>query len=184
MRYYRMLDDLTGERWFIGEFKFKEGESVWNFVASGIKDSLSYIPKAEITHKGKAVNITFGDFDIFVVDEKARNCFSSEEVQFFSIQISHRDYSLKKYFIMTIINELACLDESLSEFDVYDKNDEIRPDLAGQYKTVYKMIVDKSKTNGLDIFRIKNYNVAVIVSENLKNKLEQHLITGVKFKEV
>jgi hypothetical protein len=179
-----MLDDLGTGRWMIGDFQFYYGDSEWSFSRSGIREVLKYIPSAKITSVGNQVNITYADFDVIVVDEAAKACFSTKEVQFFPIQISNLKSKNSNYFIMTIVNEVDCLDERLSEYDIYEESNEIRPDLAGNYKTVYKMVIDSTRTRGLNIFRISKYDTAIIVSENLKKNISELQINGVKFKEV
>lgn len=186
MKYFRILDDLNSDRWYLGDLQLKGDESVWSFVGTGEKESMSYIPKMEIVDTGKPVNFTFGEFDIIIVDEKTKQLFPQDEVQFFPVEIilTQGIHKPEKYYIMTIINEIDCLDKNLSSFDVYAKDDPIRPDLAGNYKTVYEMVIDKNKENKKSIFRLKNYNVAVIINEALKDKLEQASIKGIKYKEV
>jgi hypothetical protein len=85
---------------------------------------------------------------------------------------------------MIIKRELECVDEQRSDFDVWEENGEIRPDKAGQVKTFYKLIVDPRLIQEEDIFRVKNYNVAVIISERLKREFEANDVKGPKYQPV
>jgi hypothetical protein len=144
---------------------------------------MNYIPKVDITSSGVRTKLTFADFEVLVIDNKYVDLFSKEQVQLFPVEITN-DNIENSYSILTIINEVECIDENKSKFDIYDEHDEIRPDLAGNYKTVYTLKINKAKVKGFDILRIKKYDVAIIVSERLKLKLEQNYVTGIKFKEV
>jgi hypothetical protein len=182
MKYYRLLDNLD-DRWFLKAPDFKEGKSIWDFVTIGQVSELPYIPKAKIRDKGRRVNITFADFDLLIVDSLAKAIFHDTDVQFHPILVEDNNKS-QDYSIMTIIHGFDCLNEELSSFDKYEQHDEIRPDLAGNYKTIYKMKIDPKKVGDCDIFRLSKYEVAIIVSEKLKNKLVKEKISGVKFREV
>jgi hypothetical protein len=182
MKYYRLLDNLN-DRWFLKAPDFKDGQSIWDFVTFGRISKLPYVPEVKIRNKGRRVNITFADFELLIVDSLAKSIFPDIDVQFHPVSIE--DNNIKQdYSIMTLVRGLDCLNEEVSVFDIYEENDEIRPDLAGKYKTIYKMKLDPEKVGGCDIFRLLKYEVAIIVSENLKNRLVQEKISGVKFKEV
>jgi|SRR5579859_326454 len=182
MKYYRMCDDLD-DRWAIGHFEFEKGDNVWTFTKAGAKPALGYSPKAWIREHGRKVNITYGDFEVLIVDDCAKDCFSSEEALFFPIEIADMTDKSKNYYIMHILREVECVDLELSKYDLWEVNNPIRPDKAGQFKTIYKLVVDTGRKIEWNIFRIKRYDVAIVVSETLKEKLEKKSISGVKFKE-
>lgn len=183
MKYYKLCDDLEG-RWAIGHFEFNEGDNVWTFTKAGTKDALRYVPKAWIREHGRRVNITYGDFDVLIVDNYAKDCFSPQEALFFPIEIADRPDRSVNYYIMKILHEVECVDLELSEYDLWEVNNPIRPDKAGSFKAIYKLVVDTSRDIEWNIFRIKRFNIEIVVSEMLKEKLEKKSITGVKFKEV
>lgn len=83
---------------------------------------------------------------------------------------------------MNILNEVDCLDENFSEFDKFTIDDEVRPDLAGKYKSINKMVLKRDKIPKFGIFRLGKYSVAVIVNESIKNAFEKNGITGIKFR--
>jgi hypothetical protein len=77
------------------------------------------------------------------------------------------------------------VDESKSEFLKFEINDPVRPDKAGHYRRITKLIIDESKIEkDVEIFRLKKFNVTVIINENLKTKLQNNNIKGIKFREV
>lgn len=183
MKYYRMCDDLES-RWAIGHFEFKDGDNVWTFTKAGPKDALGYMPKSWIREHGRKVNITYGDFDVLIVDDCVKDCFSQEEALFFPIELIDLPDRSMNYYIMKIVHEVECVDLAESAYDLWEVNNPIRPDKAGNFKAINKLVVDASINIEWNIFRVKRYNIEIIVSEALKKKLENVSVTGVKFKEV
>lgn len=59
-----------------------------------------------------------------------------------------------------------------------------QPERVGEYRLVSGMRIDPTKVGDAHIFRPWGYNVALIVSEDLKNAMEAVGITGTKFEPV
>jgi hypothetical protein len=108
--------------------------------------------------------------------------FDPKEVGFAPLKIMNRDK--QDLFLIQIKNIVECVDESKSIFKKFHKNHPVRPDMAGTYEYFEKLVIDKSKTKGHHIFRIKNYEIWVIVSEKIKNEFNRLNIQGAKFVEV
>lgn len=182
MKYFTLNDDLAN-RWAIGHFEFQNGDNVWTFTQAGNKEPLDYLLKAWIREKGIRVNITYGDFDVLVVDDYAKDCFSADEALFFPIEIVDLTDRSRNYYIMKILHEVECVDLELSKYELWEVNNPIRPDKAGNFKAIYKLVIDGRRKIEQEIFRIKRYDIKIVVSETLKQKLEKKLITGVEFRE-
>ena len=76
------------------------------------------------------------------------------------------------------------MDESKSVFEKWQADDPVRPDLAGQYKGIYKLYIDPNRVKQNTIFRLGKSDDIIIINENFKNHFEKSGITGIKFKEV
>ncbi len=85
---------------------------------------------------------------------------------------------------MLIENKVDCVDEKRSEFKKFETNDPIRLDKAWQYKSFFKLVIDKSKTAETPIFRLAGFNVAIIVRDDVKRALEAASVTGTVMSEV
>jgi len=83
-----------------------------------------------------------------------------------------------------IRNAVQCIDEANAVFDTYDTNDPVRPDLGGQIRTIYTLVLDKSKISSEGIFRLGGYPSMIIIREDLMLKMKELKTTGVKFKKV
>ena len=109
--------------------------------------------------------------------------FNEEEIQFIPIKING-NLIIDSYYLAVTKKGVDCVDESKSLFDKWKEDDSVRPDKAGEYKTIYKLMIDPEKIQGAHFFRIKKYDVAIIISEKLKHKMEEKHIKGIKFKKV
>ena len=67
---------------------------------------------------------------------------------------------------------------------VFEVNDSVRPDKAGDYRGFFKMVVNPDKCAGFNIFRIKGFSIAIVVSAEVKQKLESAGVSGAQFKRV
>ena len=83
---------------------------------------------------------------------------------------------------MIVQNTFDCIDEAQSKFEKFKENDKIQPDKAGEYIAFYSMKINKMKINNEDIFRIKKFEIAIIVSERIANKIKK--LSGVVLTEV
>ncbi|MFN0292429.1 imm11 family protein [Pedobacter helvus] len=185
MNYYRILDDFESipDRWYLGKVSSGNEIDIWKYV--GIGD-------VEVSHedlwvdvkKGRTpIDFTFCDFDLLVVNEKVKELLSPEEIQFIPIKING-NLIIDSYYLAVTKKGVDCVDESKSLFDKWKEDDSVRPDKAGEYKTIYKLMIDPEKIQGEHFFRIKKYDVAIIISEKLKQKMEEKHIKGIKFKKV
>jgi hypothetical protein len=88
---------------------------------------------------------------------------------------------------MVVLNSLRvvrCLDEGRSEFIKWTEDDH-RADLAGQYRQVTKLVLERSAIPvDAHFFRIDGWLVALVVSEVVKDAMERVGCFGAKFIEV
>jgi len=182
MKYYRILDDLdVPNRWLLGEINFQSMQEMWNYTRSGEVFPSQNELVVNIKKKGSPIDFTFADFDVIIINEKLSKLLNLNEVQLIPIKIDRNE---NNHFLMVTKLEFDCVDEQNSEFLKYEIDDIARPDLVGDYRNFFKLIIDPILVNESNIFRVKKYDVAIIVSEKLKNVFEKNYIRGIKFKEV
>ena len=189
MNYYRILDNLymPKNRWFLGEIITVKNVRPLEFLVA--KDNISNLLNLKISinirEQGIPNNITFTQDDIIVIDEKAAIVFRQiENVELIPVKINNSPSGLK-YYILFIKEEIECVDEKNSVFDKWELNNDIRPDLQGNYKTIYKLKLLNEKINkNQSIFRIKKYDIAVGINEDLKNSLEKNNIVGLTYEKL
>jgi hypothetical protein len=76
-----------------------------------------------------------------------------------------------QYFILNVIARLPCVDEYRSAVVKWTADD-ARPDKIGHYRMISDLTIDAERVRGHHMFRIDDWEVALIVSEELKNALE------------
>lgn len=185
MNYYRLMDNLTypENRWFLGSINFPNEWDFWNYIRIGLVKQPEFELKISLRKRGQPIDITMADFELLVVQERVINYFQDEEVQFIKVHLdSDTNIDPRKLYLMCILQEIDCVDERKSIFDKWEEGNEIRPDLSGDYKTFYKLVVDPLKIGNTNIFRLKKYGSIIIISELLKNVFESNLVTGVQYK--
>ena len=182
MKYYRLLDNLEiDDRWFIGELENIEWD-FWQYLYAKPLDEKPNKPIAiELQEKGSSLDFTYAAFEIPIVNQKVKELFSEKDVNFYPV--ANKAFK-ENYFLMHILNEVECVDEENSTFDKFEENDPVRPDKAGSYSVVYKLKIRKDIEYKNEIFRIRHYDVAVIVSERIKSEFEKLDLKGVVFEEV
>ena len=180
MDYYRLNTDIYfPNRWFLGDIIKVKDE--WAFMQGRPVDEKKFKNlKVEVYEKGASMDFTeTSAFIAPIVSEKFAACLSEymDEVQLIPVKVPK---SKEQYFIMVVKNKIDCVDESKSIFSKFEKDDSVRPDLAGEYR---EMGVLKIKTTVVDkaIFRLDKFNVYIIINGEVKSKLEKAKVTGARF---
>lgn len=131
--------------------------------------SLRYLPQLYdfveviVRHDGIVTDFMFSHSGLPIVSEDLCNIFHNNEVIATPVKFINNKIN-KKFVAISTLNSIDCVDENNSEFDVWEKNNSIRPDKAGEYKSFYKLIIDPTKCNGYNIFRVQGFSPALIVN--------------------
>ncbi|GEN09638.1 hypothetical protein SAMN05443572_109290 [Myxococcus fulvus] len=88
------------------------------------------------------------------------------------------------FFVVNATKAVDCIDEAQCLEIQHDDEDDSIPEFEGQYRWIYGLRIDPSKTEGAHVFRLKKFLVALIVSEEIKDALEQVGNLGVSFERV
>ena len=88
------------------------------------------------------------------------------------------------YEILNVVATADCLDETRSEFSKFTVDDSVRPDRAGDYSAVARLRIDPRRTDGHGIFRVRRWEIALVVSDEVKKAMERFDHLGVVFEPV
>jgi hypothetical protein len=190
MKYYRLIDNLhePDDRWFLKSLNVVDENkiSVWKFLSPAKLNFLhAEALKITVREKGKAIDFTFADFEVLIVNEEVAFFLNDDECQLLPVEVE----GVKNghlYFVAVLLNSVDCLDEARSLFQKWQSDDAIRPDLAGDYKSISKLVVDPANIDpdNNTIFRLKKSDNIIIVNEMLKKQLEENYISGIRFLDV
>ncbi len=84
------------------------------------------------------------------------------------------------YEILNILTMLKCLDYEHTKIEYYTDKDSI-PELVGQIEAIWNITIKPEIAEGHHIFRLAEWWVIIVVSEDLKRALEEKGFTGMKF---
>jgi hypothetical protein len=186
MKYYRLLDDINfNGRWYLGEII--DTDDNWQFTIGQKVNELSFDGDLHIDlyKDGKAMDYTTNEaYSVPIVSEQIKLELSSiNGLQFIPVKVNGKEV-VGSYYVMIVTKKKSCVNEELSEFGKFVENDPIRPDKAGHYSWFTKLIIDPALATGEDIFRIDKAELYLVVSERVKEAMENINATGTKFIEV
>lgn len=134
---------------------------------------------------GEVRTLTVGHADQTpIADEQAASVFrrlAPDDVQLFSVDIQGTS---GRFYIVNAAKSFECVDERNSrEVQKYTPGGAV-PERVGEYRSITGLRIDTSRIDNARVFRPKGWEVALIVSEEIKNALEQIGNLGVHFERV
>ncbi|MBZ4407850.1 hypothetical protein OWM54_13930 [Myxococcus sp. MISCRS1] len=140
--------------------------------------------KARISHPGQKRTFLFaGVEETPLGHEEIADVFRTlapDDVQLFPVSIEGES---DRSFVVNAIKAVDAIDEARCA-EVQHYREGTFPEFAGQYRWIYGLRIDPSKTEGAQVFRLKKFKVALVVSEDIKNALEGVGNLGVSFERV
>jgi len=176
------VDDVhIVNRWHLGEISQGGAASLelWNGTPIQSKMSLT----VTVDRPGRPLDFSLTSFAAPVA-RKALGCavgpIAGADLQRLPIVIDgHEDYEA-----LNAVRVIDCLNEDESEFTKWTRKDH-RPDLAGQYRMVTKLKIDTRRIppDG-QFFRVERWRIALIVSQAIRNAMEEAGCFGALFQDV
>jgi hypothetical protein len=123
-----------------------------------------------------------GDFP--VVTEKVASTLAElapGDVQLYPAEVDTRP---EPYFLVNVARQVKCIDDAACAEVSYWEPEDNRPDLLGQYRSVFGMRIDPSQVGDAKVFRPWGYTGSLLVAEDVKEALERTGATGLDFREV
>jgi len=184
MKYFDLFDNVyIPGRWHLGEVLAQDGSEP-DLEGGRWFDGPGPLV-TEVTDEGRALDYCITSFNVPVASVRLANAVSAvarSDVQCIPVMVPGQAGMM---MVLNSVRVIRCLDETRSEFSKFTKDDRVRPDLAGQYKSVPKLIVDpKAIPPDAHFFRIEDWFVTLIVSEAVKDAMERVGCVGAKFTDV
>ncbi len=185
MKLFRLLADPNATtRWHLRA----PVNAVGNEVDSRLfTQGTAAAPNLQLTiplrRRGDQVDFNFGDFDM-VVTPAALNAelekLSGLAIQRIPVVIESSD---RKFEILNVVDQVRCIDEAHSQFTRWTAADG-RSDRTGEYRMITRLRLDDQAASGHHLFRVAEWPVALIASEQVKALLENRETTGLMFEPV
>ncbi|MBZ4399165.1 imm11 family protein [Myxococcus sp. AS-1-15] len=187
VRYFRLNEDVRAGYWYLGDPQDAQGHEIedpYVFTAGQpvrVEGRLSM----PINEPGKALDFCIaGTGAVPVVHIKMASLFAElapDDVQLIPVDIQGKP---DQYLILVVTKRFRCIDDEASEEVRYWLPEHGQPDRVGDYKSVMGLRIDPSKVGDAKIFRTEGWDIALIVSEDIKEALERLKPTGAKFTPV
>lgn len=185
-RYFELTDDMDfPQRWHLRTPVTEHGGKVdpWLFF-DGQRLELQGQIRFPVKPAGYPFDFTLASFSIPVVNRRGVEVFERlglQEVQFLPAQVE--GYA-EPSFILNTLRVIRCIDDARCGEARHWMPEDGQPEKVGQYHVVSGLRIDPTKVGTTHIFRTWGWTVALIVSEELKQALEQAGLTGPVFTEV
>jgi hypothetical protein len=174
MNYFRICTDDKSfpNRWFLDEPCANGGKSLDAREFTYGRPYNGPVPVTlPIQQSGRPVAFNLAAFDMPVVIREIGDIFrriASADVQLFPVTVPA---NIRGYEVLNAARSELCLDEELSGVTKWGPDDG-RPDKIGQYHHMSSLVIDPLRTNNRHVFRIRGWEVALIVSDFIRQAIE------------
>ncbi|PTL75610.1 hypothetical protein DAT35_54010 [Vitiosangium sp. GDMCC 1.1324] len=156
----------------------------WQFF-SGHPIDLVGTPRISLAAPGRALDFSFTTLSIPLVHGRIVPIFESlglqQQVQLIPSEVVGLT---EPYFIVNVLRVIPCIDDARCERVEYWRPEDGAPDRVGDYRLVRGLRIDPYQVGDADIFRPRGWSSVLLVSDRLKQALEDHQVGGIRFTEV
>ncbi len=181
--YFELWDDVeVPGRWYLRTPENKNGWVNPNlFTVGGGPVKVEGPLVVRRRQAGVPLDYTMATSGMPVASERAARVFAkvaADDVQLIQVTVEgHRE----PYFIVQALDAIDCVDEARSSGIQYWTEADERPEMLGDYKAVDVLRIDPARVAGHHFFRVKRWEVALIVSAHLRAELERAKLVGLDF---
>ncbi|MCP3100591.1 hypothetical protein LZ198_17105 [Myxococcus sp. K15C18031901] len=186
-RYFRLDEEVLSENWYLGTPVDSQGRELENMreFTSGqrVQSYRRMTVPIDETGRRREFNMA-GAGRTVVVNVRVATLFAElapDDVQLLPVAVQG---SPDEYQILVATKLIRCIDDAATEEVLYWKPEDERPDKLGEYRSVYGMRIDPTKVGRAKVFRTWGWDIALIVSDDIKRALEDAHVTGTRFEEV
>ncbi|MFP2925015.1 imm11 family protein [Pyxidicoccus sp. 3LG] len=186
-RYFRLTKDMQARGWDLGDPLDEHGQEVddpWMFRA-GRPVRVSGRLAIPVEGAGRRMDFMTAGIGVTpVVHARVASLFAElapSDVEFLPVDIQRCP---DPYLIMVATKLIRCIDDKASREVQYWKPEDERPDKLGQYRAVSGLRIDAAKVGDARVFRTWGWDIALIVSEDIKLAFKRAKVTGAEFTEV
>ncbi|HZI13235.1 MAG TPA: DUF1629 domain-containing protein [Myxococcus sp.] len=186
-RYFDLADDVyVPRRWDLGHPMDEQGQELedpWQFT-EGTPVHFKGRIRIPVRGRGKKLDYSHASFSTPIIHERLVPVFTElapNDVQFIPVEMEKQS---EQYFILVATRLIQCIDDARSAEARRWKPEDGRPEKVGQYRAVYRMRIDPAKVGDAQVFRTWGWQIALIVSEDIRDALVRLGATGTKFTEV
>lgn len=184
--FYRVIGDVrVPNRWYLASPKDDAGNQIdlWAFTSAQRYLGLSSSITIPVYRQGLPLDYTENAFGTPILSDRAVPVFQElggDAVQLLPVTIP----GLRSpYWILNVVESRGCVDETLSNFEKVPEDDPVRPDRAGQYRIITKLVINGGDPTLPQVFRIQGSLRDLVVGEMIKQEVQRKGLTGIRFWE-
>jgi hypothetical protein len=184
-RFFKLADDVyVPQRWHLATPIDSQGRKVhdWDFTR-GTPVHVEGRLKIPIKIAGRPLDFSEAGLSIPVVHVKVASMLAERAPGDMQLIPADIEGQPDQYLVLVATRLIRCIDEAASEVSFWTPEHGV-PDKVGQYMGVDRLRIDKAKVGNAKVFRPEGWEVALIVSEEIKDALERMGTTGTRFEEV
>ena len=186
MHFFEMYYDIyREERWELGETYSPSGLiDEWNFTIGKAYESSE--PMSVTSEGGPPMDFNMAAFDVPIISSVGASIiqqYMQDDVQLIPVEIDGSDSWGDKWFIVNVLKKVKCVNEERSLFTKWT-DDDGRPDKTGKFRMVVKLAINNSGLDNIHLFRIEDWDVALIISSELREKLDNAGVDGIVYTPV
>lgn len=148
-------------------------QDLWLYTSFKRADR-NIVPSIRIAKEGSVMDINFTAFGTLIVSERFKEFFSdstySGDLELLPIELI--DSHSSNWYAVNLLNEIDCLHLEKSRLS-YGKN--------GAILCVYDICIDRAKCPANHFFSLKDWNICFLVSDRVKQAMEDAEFSGVTF---
>ena len=184
-RFFRLADDVyVPHRWHLDTPTDSKGLKVDDAQFTiGAPVHTQERLRIPVEIAGKPLDFTEAGISIPVVHVRVASMFAErapDDVQLIPVDVEGQP---DQYLILVATRLIRCIDEQASRILLWTHEDGV-PQKVGKYRDVRDMRIDKAKVGNAKVFRPEGWEVALVVSEEIKDAMERLGTTGTRFQEV
>ncbi|CAM4492764.1 imm11 family protein [Corallococcus exiguus] len=186
MQYFDLHEHVAEGFWFLGhplDAQGRELDDPWQFRVGGLAHFKGKI-KFPVDVEGASRDYSHAAFSTPVVNARLAALFQEmapNDIELIPVEI---DSHAGPYFILNALRTIPCVDTEASSDVVYWTEEDGIPEKVGTLSFISEMRIDTSKVGDAKVFRPSEWDVVLIVSEDIKDAMERAGITGAKFEAV
>jgi hypothetical protein len=187
-RYFDLSEDVEAPgRWHLGDATDAHGvelDDPWMFL-KGKPVQVNSRLRIPFDEPGRPLDFSAaGIGQAPILHVKLATVFAElaqQDIQLLPVDIPGQP---EQFSLLVATRMFRCIDEKASEEVLFWEPRHGQPEKVGQYRSVAGMRIDPSKVGDAKVFRPWGWSIVLIVSEDIKDALEQTGATGLYFTEV
>ena len=182
MRFFRILDAFSSPaRWYLGGPMSDAAKDVdpRSFTA-GCRYEGAKSLVVPVESGSEPLDFTLASFDMPVVTARiaaSLGILAPGEIQRIPVKVGALR---RRYEVINVLTILNAINEDRSEITRWTEADGV-PGKTGSYAGIGKLVLNRTALGASKIFRLKNWELPLIVSDVIKNALQKAHTTGIAF---